>query len=69
MGDDLLDLPVLARVGLSCAPADAVADVRSRVDWVSQARGGAGAARELIELVLRVQGAWDPIVRDYLAGC
>ena len=36
MGDDLLDLPVLARAGLSAAPADAVADVRSRVDWVSR---------------------------------
>ena len=69
MGDDLLDMPVLARVGLSCAPADAVAEVRSRVHWVSQARGGAGAARELIELVLRAQGAWDAFVRDYLAGC
>ena len=36
MGDDVLDLPVLARVGLSCAPADAVPDVRSRVHWVSE---------------------------------
>src|SRR5690349_19135459 len=40
MGDDLLDLPVLARVGLSSAPADAVPEVRSRVDWVSQHAGG-----------------------------
>ena len=55
MGDDLLDLPVLARVGLSAAPADAAPEVRARVDWVSTRGGGRGAVRELIELVLRAQ--------------
>src|SRR6476659_6131580 len=53
MGDDLLDLPVLARAGLSAAPADAAPEVRASVDWVSNLPGGRGAARELIELVLR----------------
>src|SRR5918999_1127049 len=48
MGDDLLDLPVLTRVGLSAAPADAAAEVRRAVHWVSAAPGGRGAARELI---------------------
>jgi 3-deoxy-D-manno-octulosonate 8-phosphate phosphatase (KDO 8-P phosphatase) len=67
MGDDLLDLPVLMRVGLSAAPADAVEEVRARVDWVSTLGGGRGAARELIEVVLRAQGRWDPLVREYLA--
>lgn len=62
MGDDLLDLPVLGRVGLSAAPADAAREVRQRVHWVSEAAGGRGAARELIELVLRAQGRWDAIV-------
>ena len=66
MGDDLLDLPVLTRVGFSAAPADAVAEVRARVDWVSQARGGDGAARELVELVLRAQGRWDALVQGYV---
>jgi len=66
MGDDVLDLPVLARVGLAAAPADAVADVRSRVHWVAQANGGAGAARELIELILRAQGRWDSVLASYL---
>ena len=65
MGDDLLDLPVLGRVGLSSAPADAAAEVRARVDWVSQASGGRGAARELIELVLRAQRRWDDIVLQH----
>ena len=67
MGDDILDLPVLSRVGLSTAPADASDDVRTRVHWVSAARGGAGAARELIELILRAQGKWDSIVATYMA--
>jgi 3-deoxy-D-manno-octulosonate 8-phosphate phosphatase (KDO 8-P phosphatase) len=62
MGDDLLDLPVLERAGLSAAPADAAPEVRDRVHWVSAAAGGRGAARELIELVLRAQGRWDAIV-------
>ena len=66
MGDDILDLPVLTRVGLAAAPADAAADVRSRVHWVAQARGGAGAARELIELILRAQGRWDAVLATYL---
>jgi 3-deoxy-D-manno-octulosonate 8-phosphate phosphatase (KDO 8-P phosphatase) len=65
MGDDLLDLPVLARVGLSAAPADAAPEVRERVDWVSAVGGGRGAARELIELVLRAQQRWDDVLRQY----
>src|SRR5438876_8505897 len=59
MGDDVLDLPVLGRAGLSAAPADAVDEVRTRVDWVSQNGGGRGAARELVELILRAQGKWE----------
>jgi len=66
MGDDILDLPVLARVGLATAPADAAEDVRSRVHWVAKANGGAGAARELIELVLRSQGLWASVLATYL---
>jgi 3-deoxy-D-manno-octulosonate 8-phosphate phosphatase (KDO 8-P phosphatase) len=67
MGDDLVDLAVLSRAGLSAAPADAVPDVRKRVDWVASANGGAGAARELIELILRAQGRWEPLVTAYAA--
>ena len=66
MGDDILDLPVLARVGLATAPSDAAPDVRLRVHWVAQAKGGAGAARELIELILRAQGLWESVLATYL---
>ena len=67
MADDLLDLPVLARAGLSTAPADAADEVRSRVHWVSRHPGGHGAVRELVELLLRAQARWDALVDSYLA--
>jgi len=66
MGDDLLDLPVLSRVGLATAPADAAAEVRSRVHWVTSAKGGSGAARELIEMILRAQGRWEGLLATYV---
>ena len=65
MGDDLLDLPVIARVGLSACPADAVGEVRSRVDFVSRAVGGDGAAREFVEIVLKAQGRWETLLGAY----
>ena len=66
MGDDVVDLAVLNRVGLALAPADCVAEVRSRAHWVTSAPGGAGAAREVVERILRVQGKWDAVVQAYL---
>jgi 3-deoxy-D-manno-octulosonate 8-phosphate phosphatase (KDO 8-P phosphatase) len=66
MGDDILDLPVLSRAGLSAAPADAVDEVRAHVRFVTRRAGGEGAARELVELVLRAQGKWDPLVDGFL---
>jgi 3-deoxy-D-manno-octulosonate 8-phosphate phosphatase (KDO 8-P phosphatase) len=66
MGDDLLDLPIVNRVGLSACPADAIKEVRSRVDYVSRAAGGNGAAREFIEFVLKAQGRWAALVSSYV---
>jgi 3-deoxy-D-manno-octulosonate 8-phosphate phosphatase (KDO 8-P phosphatase) len=63
MGDDLLDLPVLARAGLSAAPSDAVDDIKSRVHWVSKYAGGHGAVRELIEIVLKARGRWTHLLQ------
>jgi 3-deoxy-D-manno-octulosonate 8-phosphate phosphatase (KDO 8-P phosphatase) len=68
MGDDLLDLPVLARVGFAAAPADAAAEVRARVHFVAQAAGGSGAVRELVEVLLRAQGKWDAFVSEWTSG-
>jgi 3-deoxy-D-manno-octulosonate 8-phosphate phosphatase (KDO 8-P phosphatase) len=67
MGDDIVDIPVLLRAGLAAAPADASADVRSRVHWISAAKGGEGAVRELLELILRAQDRWEPVVAAYAA--
>lgn len=66
MGDDLLDLPVLVRAGLSGAPADAVEDVTTRVHWISRHRGGHGAVREFIEVILKSRDQWDRLVSDHL---
>ncbi len=52
VGDDLPDLPVLKRVGLSAAPSNAVASIRAAVDWVTSHAGGRGAVREVIDLLL-----------------
>ena len=65
MGDDVVDLAVLGRAGLGAAPADAVPEVRAIADWVSEARAGAGAARELIELILRQQNRWEDVIQRY----
>jgi 3-deoxy-D-manno-octulosonate 8-phosphate phosphatase (KDO 8-P phosphatase) len=66
MGDDLPDLPLLLRRGLSAAPADAHVEVRSRVDYVTRARGGQGAVRELVDLILSAKGLLPGLVREYL---
>lgn len=68
MGDDLQDLPVLRRAGFSAAPADAAPEVLAAVTWVSNRRGGCGAARECIEHVLRAQGLWRGAVAEYLGS-
>jgi 3-deoxy-D-manno-octulosonate 8-phosphate phosphatase (KDO 8-P phosphatase) len=67
MGDDLLDLPVLARAGLAAAPCDATDEVLARVHWVSRHPGGRGAVRELVELLLRSRGRWHSLVDSHLA--
>ncbi len=61
-GDDWPDLPVLARCGLSLAPADAAAEVAAQVDVVVAAAGGQGAVREMVELILKARGDWDGLV-------
>ena len=66
MGDDLPDLPILGRVGLSAAPLDAAEEVAARVHWVSSRPGGRGAVRELIELILRARLRWEPLVGQHL---
>ena len=67
MGDDLIDLPVLRRCGFACAPRDAHDLVRSRVQYVAHAPAGAGAAREICDLLMRSQGTLEAALARYLA--
>jgi 3-deoxy-D-manno-octulosonate 8-phosphate phosphatase (KDO 8-P phosphatase) len=66
IGDDILDLPAMMRVGLSACPSDAVPDVRSRVHYISKLGGGRGAVRDVVELLLRAQKKWDVVLRPFL---
>jgi 3-deoxy-D-manno-octulosonate 8-phosphate phosphatase (KDO 8-P phosphatase) len=65
VGDDLVDIPLLRRVGLAVAVADAVDEVKAAAHLVTQRPGGQGAVRELIELILRAQGHWDTLLERY----
>lgn len=66
VGDDLNDLPVLTQVGLACAPADAVEEVKQVCHFVAEKKGGGGAVRQITEFILNARGDWDKIVNSYL---
>ena len=58
MGDDLPDIALMNKVGLSCCPADAVIEVKNIVEYISPINGGWGCVRDVIEKVLKVNGQW-----------
>ena len=65
MGDDLIDVPVLRRVGLAVAVADASVEVRDVAHRVTACGGGRGAVRELAEWLLKQAGRWQEVTRRY----
>lgn len=65
MGDDLLDIAVLRRVGLAAVPADAAPDASACAHWVSPSPGGRGAVRELLEMILKAQGHWESLLAEF----
>jgi 3-deoxy-D-manno-octulosonate 8-phosphate phosphatase (KDO 8-P phosphatase) len=65
IGDDIVDVPVLRASGLAVAVADACEEAKQDAHYVTTARGGRGAVREVIELILRAQGSWQAIVARY----
>lgn len=67
IGDDLPDIPLMKKVGLSIAVADAHEAVIENADMVTTFRGGAGAVREACEAILKAQGLWEKIV-DRMIG-
>jgi 3-deoxy-D-manno-octulosonate 8-phosphate phosphatase (KDO 8-P phosphatase) len=66
IGDDLTDLPVMRRVGLGVAVADAAPELRAGAHFVTQLGGGRGAVRELLETLLKAKNRWDDLIRKYL---
>jgi 3-deoxy-D-manno-octulosonate 8-phosphate phosphatase (KDO 8-P phosphatase) len=67
VGDDLPDLPILQRVGLGVAVANAVVEVKRAAHYVTVAKGGEGAVREVVELLLKAQGRWKKAIPQALA--
>jgi 3-deoxy-D-manno-octulosonate 8-phosphate phosphatase (KDO 8-P phosphatase) len=65
MGDDVVDLPVMARVGLAIAVADASEHLFGAAHYVTLAPGGRGAVREVVELILGVQELWEKAAQTY----
>lgn len=67
MGDDVIDLPVMTRVGFAASVPNGHPEVRARAHFVSEARGGRGAAREVCDFILRAQGNYEAALAPYLA--
>ena len=65
VGDDIVDLPVLRRVGLSIAVRDAWEGLKYKVDYVTEQKGGRGAVREVVEMLLHAQGKWGEVTKSY----
>ena len=65
IGDDLPDLPLMKLVGFSIAVADAHETVQAAADMLTSAKGGAGAVREVSEIILKAQGQWDKILKRF----
>ncbi|PWT92463.1 MAG: 3-deoxy-D-manno-octulosonate 8-phosphate phosphatase [Acidobacteria bacterium] len=67
IGDDVPDLPVLMRVGLALAPANAHIHVKERVHFVLTNKGGEGAVREAVDLLLRAQGKDAAVLKPFIS--
>jgi 3-deoxy-D-manno-octulosonate 8-phosphate phosphatase (KDO 8-P phosphatase) len=65
VGDDLTDVVIMRRVGLSFATANARPEVKSSASAVTSAPGGSGAIREVVEVLLKARGVWDELLKKY----
>lgn len=65
VGDDLADLPMFARSGVSVAVGNAVADVKEKAQWTTQRSGGEGALREVVEEILKAKGLWPRVLQRF----
>lgn len=67
IGDDVADIPVMQRVALAVAVADAVPETKQAAHYVTELKGGHGAVREVCDLVLKAQGKWDEVIKRFLS--
>ena len=65
VGDDLVDLVLLKRAGFAVAVANAAFEIKQVADYVTRRRGGEGAVREVVELILKAQGKWGPQLYEH----
>jgi 3-deoxy-D-manno-octulosonate 8-phosphate phosphatase (KDO 8-P phosphatase) len=65
VGDDVVDLCLLQRAGLAVAVANAIPEAKALSHYVTRQRGGHGAVREVITMILKAQGQWQQIVREF----
>ncbi len=66
IGDDLMELPILRRVGLAVAVPNAVEEVKQICHYTTRRPGGRGAVREVVDLILKAKGLWDTILQRYV---
>lgn len=66
VGDDVIDLPIMVRVGLAIAVNDANFAVKRHADWCTALPGGQGAVREVCDFIMQAQGHFDEMMNAYL---
>ncbi len=66
IGDELVDLPVLRRVGFAAAVSNAMPEVKAAAHYITRRAGGNGAVREVVEMILKARGDWDKVIAKYL---
>jgi len=67
IGDDLADIPVMRRVGLAVAVADAAEETKQAAHYVTEQKGGHGAVREVTDIILKAQGRWNELRKEYIS--
>jgi 3-deoxy-D-manno-octulosonate 8-phosphate phosphatase (KDO 8-P phosphatase) len=65
IGDDVIDVPVMRRVGFAAAPQDALAEAKRAAHYIASCNGGRGAVREVCDLILKGRGVWDEVAARY----
>jgi 3-deoxy-D-manno-octulosonate 8-phosphate phosphatase (KDO 8-P phosphatase) len=65
VGDDFTDVPIFKEIGLACAVSDGRKDIKPFAHFVTQAKGGHGAVREVVELILKAQDKWNDVLKQY----